>query len=124
MLDSGSFIVSLRVSKAVELLKCLQQFKSHIRTQWLLPLRLNNEYEIGSDLLKMDNQQRLDEWQHVALVFDRLFFVFFIIAMPCTALLFVSAHLSVANDFRSNLTNIKLPSVDAKCDLVYTPALT
>ena len=124
MLDGDSFIASLRVSKAIELLKCLQQFKNHIRTQWLLPLRLNNEYEIGSDLLKMDNQQRLDEWQHVALVFDRLFFVFFIIAMPCTALLFVSAHLSVANDFRSNLTNIKLPSVDAKCDLVYTPALT
>lgn len=85
---------------------------------------MNNEYEFGSDLLKVDNQQRLDEWQHVALVLDRLFFLFFIIAMPCTALLFASAHLSVANDFRLNTTStIKMQSVDAKCDLLYKPAL-
>jgi len=44
--------------------------------------------------------------------------------MPCTGLLFVSAHLSIANDFRSNLTNIKIQSIDAKCDLLYKPILT
>jgi hypothetical protein len=109
--------------KATELLTCLQQIKTHIRTKWLLPLPINNEYENDSDLLKVDNQQRLDEWQHVALVLDRLFFLLFIIAMPCTALLFVSAHLSITTDFRSNLTNIKLQSVDAKCDLLYKPIL-
>jgi hypothetical protein len=79
---------------------------------------------MGSDLLKFDNQQRLDEWQQIALVLDRLFFLLFIIAMPCTALLFVSAHLSVANDFRSNLTNVKIQSIDAKCDLLYKPMIT
>src|SRR5689334_20889417 len=110
--------------KGIELLECLQEIKKHIRSQWLSPLRLNNKNEIGCDLLKIDNQQRLDEWQHVALVLDRLFFLLFIIAMPCTALLFLSAHLSIANDFRSNLTNIKIPSADAKCDLLYKPILT
>jgi hypothetical protein len=94
----------------------------HIRTHWLLPLSSNNEYE--DDFFKIHNQQRLDEWQQVALVLDRLFFLFFIIAMPCTALLFVSAHLSVANDFRSNLTNIKIPPADAKCESLYQPILT
>jgi cytochrome b561 len=74
--------------------------------------------------LKVDNQQRLDEWQHVALVLDRIFFILFTIAMPCTGLLFVSAHLSIENDFRSNLTNIKIQSIDAKCDLLYKPILT
>jgi hypothetical protein len=98
------------------LLQCLQHFKSHIRTQWLAPLCINDANQLGSDLLKVDNQERLDEWQHVALVVDRLFFILFIIAMPCTALLFVSAHLSIANDFRSNLTVIDMPSIDAKCD--------
>jgi len=44
--------------------------------------------------------------------------------MPCTGLLFVSAHLSIENDFRSNLTNIKIQSIDAKCDLLYKPILT
>jgi hypothetical protein len=108
----------------MELLKCLQQIKTHIRTQWLIPSSSNNEYDVGGDLLKYDNQQRLDEWQQVALVLDRIFFLLFIVAMPCTALLFVSAHLSVANDFRSNLTNIKIQSLDAKCDLLYKPSLT
>ena len=74
--------------------------------------------------MKHDNQQRLDEWQQVALVLDRLFFLLFIIAMPCTALLFVSAHLSIGNDFRSNITIVKNESIDAKCDLLYKPMLT
>jgi hypothetical protein len=100
----------------------LHQIKAHIRTQWLLPLNIHNEYEFGNDLLKIDNQQRLDEWQHVALVLDRLFFLLFIIAMPCTALLFLSAHSSIGNNFRSNLTNIKAQTEDAKCHM-YPPAL-
>ena len=104
-------------------MKGLQQIKIHIRTQWLLPSNIN-EYEISGDLLKHDNQQRLDEWQQVALVLDRLFFLLFIIAMPCTALLFVSAHLSIGNDYRSNITNVKNESIDAKCGLLYTPMLT
>lgn len=112
------------IFQAVELLKCLQQIKTHIRSQWLLPYATSNEYDVGSDLLKFDNQQRLDEWQQIALVLDRLFFLLFIIAMPCTALLFVSAHLSAANDFRSNITHVKSQSVDAKCDLLYKPMLT
>ncbi|CAF4557804.1 unnamed protein product [Rotaria sp. Silwood1] len=109
--------------QAIEILKCLQQIKTFIRTQWLLPLQLHNEQEIGNDLLKIDNQQRLHEWQQIALVLDRLFFLLFIVAMPCTTLLFVSAHLSIANDFRSNLTNIKTHAADAKCDLIYKPML-
>jgi hypothetical protein len=102
----------------------LYQIKTHIRTQWLLPLDNLNEYEVGSESLKIDNQQRLDEWQHVALVLDRLFFLLFIIAMPCTALLFLSAHSSIGNNFHSNLTNIKPPIADAKCDLINKTALT
>lgn len=109
--------------KAIELLQCLQQFKAHIRKEWLAPVNGASEYEIGSDFLKIDNQQKLDEWQHIALVVDRLFFILFIIAMPCTALLFVSAHSSIANDFRSNISTFKLPSVDAKCDSLYKPML-
>ncbi len=112
------------IFKAIELLKCLQQIKVYIRTKWLLPSCWNNEYNIGSDILKFDNQQRLDEWQQVALVLDRIFFLLFIIAMPCTALLFVSAHLSIANDFRSNLTNITIPSIDATCDSLNKTVLT
>lgn len=110
--------------KAMEVLKCLQQIKLHIRTNWLLQLQFHNAYDIGINLLKLDNEQRLQEWQLVALVLDRIFFILFIIAMPCTALLFVSAHLSIANDFRSNLTNIKLQTSDARCDLLYKPTLT
>ncbi|CAF2317363.1 unnamed protein product [Rotaria sp. Silwood2] len=109
--------------QAIEILQCLREIKTYIHTQWLLPLQLYNEHEIGNDLLKIDNQQRLHEWQQIALVLDRLFFLLFIVAMPCTTLLFVSAHLSIANDFRSNLTNIKIHSVDAKCDLIYKPIL-
>ncbi|CAF3132299.1 unnamed protein product [Rotaria socialis] len=110
--------------QAVEILQCLQQIKTYIRTQWLLPLQSHNEYDMDNHFLKIDNQQRLHEWQLVALVLDRIFFILFIIAMPCTALLFVSAHLSVANDLRSNLTTTKLPTVDAKCDLLYKPMIT
>lgn len=84
----------------------------------------SHEYDIGSDLLKHDNQQRLDEWQQVALVLDRLFFLLFIIAMPCTALLFVWAHLSIGNDYRSNITVANNESIDAHCDLLYKPMLT
>ncbi|CAF0731258.1 unnamed protein product [Adineta steineri] len=105
--------------QAIELLKLLHQIKYHIRTQWLIPLNIVNEYETGNDLSKFDNQQRLDEWQHVALVLDRLFFILFIIAMSCTALLFVSAHSPVGNNYRTNFTIIK---TDAKCDH-YQPKL-
>ena len=107
--------------QAAELLQCLQQFKSHIRREWLVPFNAENEHELGSDLLKIDNQQRLDEWQHVALVVDRLFFILFIIAMPCTTLLFLNAHLSIANNFRSNLTTTKAEPLDAKCESLYKP---
>ena len=69
--------------------------------------------------MKIENQRRLHEWQQMALILDRLFFLIFIVAMPCTALLFLSAHLSIANDFRSNLTNVKMSSVDAQCNLFY-----
>ncbi|CAF1124864.1 unnamed protein product [Rotaria sordida] len=110
--------------QAIEILKCLQQIKTHIRTEWLLPLQLYNECEIGNDVLKIDNQQRLQEWQQVALVLDRLFFLLFVIAMPGTALLLVSAHLSSENNFRSNLTNINLNTTDAQCDSIYKPILT
>ena len=85
---------------------------------------MSNEHEAGSDLLKIDNQQRLDEWQHVAIVIDRLFFLLFIIAMPCTVLLLVSAHSSVVDNFRATYRNITTPSVDAKCDLRYKPLIT
>jgi hypothetical protein len=102
----------------------LHQIKAHIHRQWLAPLNNPNEYEVGSELLKLDNQQRLDEWQHVALVLDRLFFLLFIIAMPCTALLFLSAHSSIGNNFLSNITNITEQIEDAKCDLIYKPMLT
>ncbi|CAF5207142.1 unnamed protein product, partial [Rotaria magnacalcarata] len=110
--------------KAVEILQCLQQIKTYIRKQWLLPLQLHNEYDMENNFLKIDNQQRLHEWQLVALLLDRLFFIVFTIAMPCTALLFVSAHWSIANDFRSNLTTTKLPTIDAKCNLLYKPMIT
>ena len=106
------------------MLEVLHRIKTRIRTEWLLPSNTHADFELGSELLKHDNQQRLDEWQHVALVLDRLFFLLFIVAMPCTALLFVSAHLSVGNNFRSNLTNVKISMADAKCDLLYTPSLT
>lgn len=104
----------------MELLKLLHQIKSHIRTQWLIPLNILNESETGTDLTKFDNQRRLDEWQHVALVLDRLFFILFSIAMPCTALIFVSAHASAKHGVYSNFTNFK---IDAKCDH-YPPKLT
>lgn len=110
--------------KAVEILKILQQIKTHIRTQWLLPLNSSNEHDISNELLKVNNQERLDEWQHVALVLDRLFFLLFIVAMPCTALLFVSSDSSFGNNFRTNLTNIKTHVEDAKCGLRYKPMLT
>jgi hypothetical protein len=103
-------------------LKILQQIKAHIRTEWLIPLNINQE--TGSELAQYNNQQRLDEWQHVALVLDRLFFLLFSVAMPCTALLFVSAHLSHGNNFQSNLTDVKPQIADAKCDLIYKPVLT
>ncbi|CAF0801898.1 unnamed protein product [Adineta steineri] len=112
--------------QAGELLRCLQQLKGQIRTHCIFPPYIKNEYDPDNDLLNINNQQRLDEWQQVALVLDRLFFLIFIVAMPCTALLFVSAHLSVtkvSNDFRSNLTNMKVESVDAKCHLTYEPII-
>jgi len=87
-------------------------------------LYTNNEEYFDTDFLRTINRQRLDEWQHVALVLDRVFFVLFTISMPCTAFLFLSAQISIDNDFRSNLTNIKLTSIDAKCDLLYKPMLT
>lgn len=83
-----------------------------------------NENEVEHNMIKIDNQKRLHEWQQIALVLDRLFFLLFVIAMPCTSLLFVSAHLSMANDFRSNLTTVRLPTADAKCDLLYKPMLS
>ncbi|CAF4578015.1 unnamed protein product [Rotaria sp. Silwood1] len=110
--------------QAVELLNILHQIKTHIRTQWLGPLNSHNEYDVCNEFLKIDNRKRLDEWQHVALVLDRLFFILFSIAMPCTALLFVFPHSSIGNNFRSNLTNIKTQIADAKCDLKYTPMIT
>ncbi|CAF0969813.1 unnamed protein product [Rotaria sordida] len=104
--------------QAVELLKVLHQVKTHIRTQWLLPLNFHNEYDVGNEFLKLEYRQRLDEWQHVALVLDRLFFILFIIAMPCTALLFIFPYSSIGNNFRSNLTNITSQMADAKCDSI------
>lgn len=92
--------------------------------QWLLPLHSPNENELTSDFTRIDNQERLDEWQHVALVLDRLFFLGFIIAMPCTALLFVRAHLSGGNNILFNLTNTKDQFADAKCNEKYQPILT
>jgi cytochrome b561 len=86
-------------------------------------MNVQNDDEVDIELTKFNNQQRLDEWQHVALVLDRIFFLLFTIAMPCTALLFVSTHSSIGNSFRSNLTNTTLPKDDAKCDVLYTPAL-
>jgi hypothetical protein len=87
-------------------------------------LYLNDEYAIQYDLPESDSQKNLEDWQQIALILDRLFFILFIIAMPCTTLLLLSAHLSIANDFRLNSTNIRLPSIDAKCDLMYKPMLT
>ena len=105
------------------MLKLLRGVKAHICTQWFLPFNTHNEYKADDESLKTDNQQRLDEWRHVALVLDRLFFLLFIVAMPCTALLFISARSSVGDSFDLNLTNIKVPRADAQCDLKYTPIL-
>jgi hypothetical protein len=44
--------------------------------------------------------------------------------MPCTALLFLSAHSSMGNNFFSNLTNITEQPADAKCDEMYKPMIT
>ncbi|CAF4299648.1 unnamed protein product, partial [Rotaria socialis] len=110
--------------QAVELLKILQQVKGHIRANWLLPLSTSNEHDTINDRLKIDNRQRLDDWQHVALVLDRVFFLLFVIAMPCTALLFIFPHSSVGNNLRSNLTDTKAQIADAKCHLLYKPTLT
>ncbi|CAF0789740.1 unnamed protein product [Adineta ricciae] len=105
--------------QAIELLKLLHQIKFHIRTQWLIPLNILDECETSTDLSKFDNQRRLDEWQHVALVLDRMFFILFSIAMPCTALIFISAHTATRNNFHGNFSNFKM---DAKCDH-YPPKL-
>jgi hypothetical protein len=44
--------------------------------------------------------------------------------MPCTALLFVSAHPSMGNNFFSNLTKINETTADAKCGEIYPPMIT
>ena len=124
MRKSSFFSLKHFVFQATEMLKCLQHIKVYIQSQWLPSLRARNAYETEDDLSKGDNEQHLHEWQQFALVLDRLFFLVFVIAMPCTALLFVSAHSSVSNGFRSNLTNIEERSIDAKCDLNYKPILT
>ncbi|CAF4708144.1 unnamed protein product, partial [Rotaria magnacalcarata] len=38
--------------QAVEILQCLQQIKTYIRKQWLLPLQLHNEYDMENNFLK------------------------------------------------------------------------
>ena len=119
-LDKTSNLYYLNFLKAVELLHCIQQVKINIQSQLLDRLDSNKEYYLSENT----NQQNLDDWQQVALIIDRLFFLLFIIAMPCTTLLLLSAHLSSTRDFRFNSTHIKLPSVDAKCDLLYKPMLT
>jgi hypothetical protein len=104
-------------------LKILYQIKSHIRTQWLIPLNIQQDCAYDNESSTTNNQQRLDEWQHVALVLDRLFFLLFVVAMPCTALLFVKAHSSIGNNFHTNFSSIKAQTADAKCDLIYKPIL-
>lgn len=101
----------------MEWLKVLQHLKIHIRTEWLIPLDINCEYEFVGEYSNSNHRQRLDEWQHLALVLDRIFFLVFIVAMPCTALLFISAHLSVGNNFRYNITDLQTQKTDAKCSL-------
>lgn len=109
--------------KAAELLQILHQIKAYIRVEWLLPLSNINQYDTGNELLKIVNQQRLDEWQHVALVLDRIFFLLFTLAMPCTALLFLFPQSSIGDSLRLNLSNTTAHMADAKCDLTYKPML-
>jgi len=90
----------------------------------LLPNNPSADLELESEMVKADNQKRLDEWQRVALVLDRVFFILFIIAMPCTALLLVFAHTSIRNNYRANLTKIEIPTADAICDRLYKPMIT
>ncbi|UJR25429.1 hypothetical protein I4U23_006776 [Adineta vaga] len=116
--------VQLTNHQSTELFRCLQHIKFHLRRYYTCLFRSNIDYEIDNDLLQIDNKQRLDEWQQVALVLDRLFFLLFVLTMPCTALFFLAAHLSVVNDFHSNLTKIKFHPADAKCYLNYAPMLT
>lgn len=98
--------------------------KMHLRKQCASSFRLKPEHDIKNSLLKTENKQRLDEWQQVAIVLDRLFFLFFVSAMPCTALFFLSAHFSDVNTFGSNSSKIKIDTADAKCYLHYQPMLT
>ncbi|CAF0903222.1 unnamed protein product, partial [Didymodactylos carnosus] len=113
--NTNSLSPSLFNEQGVELLKCLRLIKTHLKNCWM-NTRTTSGHELNGTSMTNAMKNRLHEWQQIALVLDRLFFLLFIISMPCTCLLFLSTRFA-SNGIDYTLKYSASRIEDAKCNM-------